>query len=263
MPDIDTVAPVFYDGLDPYHVNFDNLPIKNIIRREDIINDAVDLNTSSRIDAAGTAGTVAARLATSLNGNGNLISSSIDTALHNIGAHTDGSYDDGDGLIAYVRMKQTERDKLTLIADEATSLKIQYTKDAITTIFDNDTIELMDSDTVTWEIDAPNKLLARMAFPVSAAHSHYYNIVPITVDFTYFRTTVLNTRYISDSLRVYVNGTRLNTALSVYIPPHTGPSGIWRQVMYTETDNTTGLFNLNIELDPLDIVIIDFDSSLA
>ena len=121
MPDISIIAVPSYQPLQPYFYQVDNLPINALVQRDEIINSAVDTNTSILESAIGTAGTLAARLDQSLEPNGNLKTTKINEALHNIGSHADGSYDGLD----YVRMLLSEREKLALISDEATNVTIQ------------------------------------------------------------------------------------------------------------------------------------------
>ena len=112
MPDINIISVPSYQPLQPYYYQVDNLPINALVQRDEIINSAVDTNTAILESAIGNTGTLAARLDQSLEQNGNLKSSKINEALHNIGAHEDGMYDGTD----YVRMELSEREKLALEA---------------------------------------------------------------------------------------------------------------------------------------------------
>jgi hypothetical protein len=66
MPRIELIPEVLYNALNPYHVYYDNLPIKNIIARQDMMNSSIDKNTKQILDAVGSAGTLDNRLSASL-----------------------------------------------------------------------------------------------------------------------------------------------------------------------------------------------------
>jgi hypothetical protein len=266
MPRIDLITPVTYDSLWPYHSRYDNLPLEYILARQSLINSAVDNSDEILENAKGSAGTLANRLNQSLEEDGDLKDTAIDEALHKIGAHTDGEYDG----IEYVRMKSDERDKLALIADEATSLTIQFeTISTISTIaeFSNDTLVFQDSDTITWAIENPNLVTANMVFPDSAAHEHYYDLTPVHADqdepdYTNYEVTNSSVAFIEGSLRVYVNGIRISEDEEVYVyNADDGPAGTWTLTSFTG-DAENGTFELNRALDEADIIKIDFDRSL-
>ena len=48
MPNIYTIPEVYYTGLMPYRHEFDNMPLRNILGRQTIINNAVDLSIPSK-----------------------------------------------------------------------------------------------------------------------------------------------------------------------------------------------------------------------
>jgi len=102
MPDINNISVPRYQPSQPYHYVYDNLPIDALVAREDLINTAVDANTAAIAATYGTAGSLAGRLDQSLELNGDLKTAAVDTSLHNIGAHTDGSFTvDSGELSAY------------------------------------------------------------------------------------------------------------------------------------------------------------------
>jgi len=264
MPRIDTITPVQYDSLWPYNSTYDNLPLKYILARQDLINLAVDNAESVLESAQGTAGSLSNRLNQSIDASGSLIPDAIDTSLHNIGAHADGSYDGSD----YVRMLASERDKLTLVADSATSLQIEFATISTTSTFDNAVVTFVDSPTVTWDVATGNEVSANFAFPTSAAHQHFYDLVPVaanllTPDYTNYKSTSLSTAFIDGSLRVYINGIRLSENDNVYVyDAATGPSGTWSATSFT-SDATAGTFALSRAISSSDIITIDFDQILV
>lgn len=260
MPDIDKIPEVLHKATDPYHFEFDNIPLDQILQRQDVINSAVDINSNILRDAIGTEGTLANRLDISINPDGTLKSSAVDEAEHNIGAHTDGEFDG----IDYVRMTESERDKLALISDEATALKLQFNTVSITALFEDETVEIVDSDTITWSLAGDSSVRADMAFPASAAHLHFYDLVPTHAtptlpNFKDYKTTTVSTPFIDGSLRVHVNGIRLTEGVGIFVPPSTGPDGTWTLTYFMGTA-TAGTFTLNRALDISDIIRIDFDT---
>src|SRR5262252_10425004 len=114
MPELDLIPVPLYNALQPYHVNFDNLPLQALITRIGVVNDAVDIVSRDIQNSVGSQPTLWQRLAMSQNDNGSLKASAVDAAMHHIGYHADGPGPDG---ISYVRMQQAERDKLALMAD--------------------------------------------------------------------------------------------------------------------------------------------------
>ena len=270
MPNIDQITPVEYDSGWPYDADYDNLPLRGIVARLDLVNSAVDQQQQILEDAKGSAGTVSNRLNQSMDEDGSLLDDAVDETLHNIGAHTDGEYDGTD----YVRMYLTERQKLALMADEATALKIQFdtvstiSSASTTALFANETIEILNSDTIQWFFTAPNKISANMTFDPALAHQHYYNLTPVhynlsTPDYTNYKVNSLATAFTENSLKVYVNGIRLNETSDVYVyTASSGPSGSWTATSYTSYPDD-GLFTINRALDASDVIKIDFDINLV
>ena len=150
MPDISLIPEVKYEPLQPYHWSYDNLPLNNILQRINLINITVDRHTDILHGSLGTAGTLSNRLNQSLEQDGSLRTVAVDESLHNIGMHTDGvvtltpsqiiAIDPLDvyslpSVVPFVRMLGAERDKLLLVSDEATSLRLQIYSEAISTTF--------------------------------------------------------------------------------------------------------------------------------
>jgi len=161
-------------------------------------------------------------------------------------------------------MKKDERDKLELIASEATGMALTVVGISETVEFEDETITLQGTNTVSWEIESPSTLKAHLAFPASAAHSHHYNIDPVMVSsYTDYKTTSVATAFVSGSLRVYINGTRIHTTDTVYVPDSTGPDGTWTLTKIASETPISGLFSLNRAITVNDIIKIDFDESLV
>jgi len=277
MPRIELIPTVRYSGSDPYHVQYDNLPIDSILERQAIMNAAIDLSADIIRDSVGDAGTLSARLGQALDPNGDLLSSAMDnpvdgagsTLYHNIGAHTDGSFDDGSGDKVYVRMLEDERDKLELVDDEATNLTIQF--ETVSTILAfppaENTVRFSPSSSITVEVDTPNTIQFNTVFPVSAAHDHFYDQEPVHVtpsspNYINYKVNTLSTAYVEGSLRIYVNGIRLTETDSVYVPGPSGPSASWALLSYTPNE-TAGTFQLSRAIDPDDIIRIDYDRAYS
>jgi hypothetical protein len=267
LPSLDLTPVDIYGPLFPYHVDFDNIPILQLINQNLLINNAVEGTEDILRSAIGTQGTLANRLNQSLQDNGQLRTDAVDNALHNIGAHTDGMY----AGISYVRMTQSERDKLGLIADEATALVIQFetistisTTSVIPVIFDDQTVTFKASDTVTWRVESGNNVYADLGFPSAAAHLHFYDQTPapaniITPDYKNYKSTTVATPYVEGSLRVYINGVRLSETDSVYAPGDL-PADAWVLLTYT-TDAANGTFALSTPITIDDVIRIDFDTT--
>ncbi len=260
MPEISLIDVPLYQPLDPYHHVADNLPIIGLIDRVDAVNAQVDNNTASLYSSAGNAGTIANRLNQSLENNGDLKVEAVDLTNHSIEAHTDTSN--------YVRMTFLERSKLSYIAPDATSLNVAVSTISGTILFDNSTLELAGSDTIQW-VYSGGKVTAQTDFPASVRHVHYYGLVPvnqnlITPNNQDYYVTSLATPYREGSLRVFINGVRLNENVSVYVP--TGMPGTVSYVLMTYTEEaatsgvvTSGGFSLSVPLPSGANIIVDFD----
>jgi hypothetical protein len=258
MPELEKHAPALHDPLHPYHWEYDNLPLQSLIERDRVINDAVDINSAILRGTAGTQGTLANRLNQSINQDGSLKATAMDESLHNIGHHTDGN---GPDAVSYVRMKEAERDKLALIADEATNVTISVETPSNIIVLDDGPVVLKPSSTVEWQVTEGNEIQANLGFPVESAHRHYYDLEPITSDYTNYIVTSVATPYVEDSLRVFINGVRLSSEVEVYVPGNL-PTDTWTLIKYTP-DHTAGSFVLSNTITIDDIIRIDFDISLV
>jgi len=233
-----------YQPLWAYHHYYDNLPIEDIEDQIFVVNAQVDLNQLALENSVGTAGSLANRLNQSLEEDGSLKATAIDDALHSIAEHLDEG--------SYVRMTDTERSKLSLVQSEATNLSI--TVETISTTLTWPTVgnvlRLADSDTIMWRIES-GEVYADTAWAISVMVLPSYNITPILVSGYTYKTTSVNTPYKSGTLRVYINGLRLNTTTLV---------GGFK---YTETSPTLGTFTLNKAISGSDVLRIDFDQPLS
>lgn len=275
MPDLNKLPVPQYTGNMPYHWEYDNIPINSLAVRDEIINSEVDTHDQILRDANGTQGTLANRLNQSINQDGTLMESAVDHAMHNIAYHTDGSiqvsdselaqytttlgYSSVTNPVAFVRMLQAERDKLALIAPEATNMPIQVETPSNIVLFEQGPIHFAPSDSIQWQVVAPNVVKAVLGVSIEFAHRHYYDIEPITSDYQNFQVTSTNTPYIDGSLRVTINGMRLSSEFAVYVPSN--PPGTWTLTQFTPSP-TTGTFTLSRKIASTDIITIDFDVAL-
>ena len=261
LPRIELVDVPLHDALDPYHFRFDNLPLQAMIVRQGIINDAVDINKQIMTESIGTQGTLANRLAQSIEDDGSLKIAAINSALHSIEEHAD--------TVTYVRMTKSERDKLALIDDESNelTLRIEF-DDAITTddiAFTSGEVIIEDTSTVTWEVAAPNKLRANLGFPIAAAHQHYYDLKPVhvntvTPDYLNYKVTTVSTVFVSGSLRIHVNGIRISEFEEVFVPD--AITDTQSLLKFTPTA-ASGTFVLSRAITDDDTIRIDFDTSFV
>ena len=259
MPRIELIDPVFFAPNDPIHWEIDNLPLKNIITRQELINFALDNALEQMRDAIGTQGSFANRLNQSINADGSLKATAIDDALHSVEEHLDT--DD------FVRMSKPQSDKLDLVASEATDLVLHVSADGSNFVqFESGIVKFVPSDTVTPSIDAPNTIKFNMTFPASAAHRHFYGLTPVHVapvdpDFINYKVNSTSSPYIDETLRVHVNGVRVFEDDDVYVP---GPlvDDPWTLLSFT-SDSINGTFLLSAAVSEDDIVKVDFDITLV
>lgn len=260
MPDISIINVPSYQPLQPYYYQVDNLPIDALVQRDEIINSAVDVNTAILESAIGSAGTLAARLDQSLQPSGDLKTFKVDETLHNIGAHTDGSYDG----IDYVRMELSEREKLALIADQATNVTIQVDQISQVAFFNSGPVILKNSTTISFVVTQPNIVSAEVAVGLQNAHRHFYGVEPpsanLTPDYINY-ITGLNVPFEIGSLRVYINGVRIyNDGSLIYVPTPLATSS-YQLNGFLENEARTG-FTLDNAITLNDIIRIDFDLPL-
>lgn len=283
MPDLGKLGVPEYQPGQPYHYEYDNVPLKTLEHRDFVINAAVDNLTSILQDTAGTQGTLANRLIQSVDEDGNLKTSAVDQAMHSIAEHEDASktvtpqelldYQQlgvaggGSGYptianpVPFVRMLEAERDKLALVADEATKLFIDVNTPSTIINFGlegNPTLNLIESDTIAWNYTAPNSISADLKISTDYAHRPYYDVIPATVDnknFSYSPYPI-----VAGSLRVHINGTRLTATDSVYYPNSTHTA--WNLNSYTPND-IAGTFQLDNAITANDVIRVDFDISVT
>lgn len=257
MPRIELIPEVYYNPQDVYHWSVDNLPLKNIIRRQNLINLSLDNVLEQIRDAIGTQGSISNRLNQSINDDGSLKTSAINSAMHSIEDHEDT--DD------FVRMTKSQSDKLDLIADEATNLSILVDTDGSSNVlFDAGLIEIQASSSIVPMVVSPNVIKFNLAFPTEAAHRHFYGSIPVDAnlldpDYQNYKVDSGASEFIEGSLRVYVNGVRIFSNGEVYVP---GPlaDDPWTLLSFTE-DFSNGVFELSSALSEDDIVRIDYDIS--
>jgi hypothetical protein len=258
MPRIELIPEVLYGPLDPIHWEIDNLPLKAILRRQNLINLSLDNVLEEMRDAIGTQGSLANRLNQSIDEDGNLKPSAIDEAMHSIEEHTDTDM--------YVRMTRDESEKLANVANDATNLKFEiYTDDISFVEFNEGTLRLKPSTTISPSFEAPDIVRLNMSFPLEAAHQHSYNLTPvdanqITPDYKNYLVTSTATPFIENSLRIYINGVRIFSDMEVYVP---GPmvNDAWTLLSFTP-NHLNGTFVLSSALSSEDIIKIDFDVAL-
>jgi len=245
MPNINKVPVPEYRSLDPYHFFVDNLPITGLSTQMFLVNAQVDNNANDLRQSIGNAGTLGNRLNKSLEDDGSIKTIAIDNALHSIKEHIDAG--------GFVRMTDDERDKLSLIADEATKLTIDVTTISGSAVWPgiSETLVIKPSSTISWRTDMTGALLADTTVGLSVHHIHHYDIIPVTSDSINFVTTAGATPYNAGSLRVYVNGLHLTSGVAI--------EGYY----YTETDPAAGEFTLNTALGGGDLLRIDFNQPIT
>jgi len=283
MPDLSKLPVPKYDPLHPYHWEYDNVPIEVLALRDQLINGELENHAEILRDAAGNQGTLDNRLNQSLEQNGSLKASAIDEAAHNIAEHSDGSktvdvseldyyndtlnYPNVINPVPFVRMLEAERAKLALIASEATNIRFEVEALSNTLIIEEGKIYLGASEGIQWDVTAPvppsNAVTIKpvLTIPIEFAHRHYYDLEPITTDYVNYKVTSVNTPYIEDSLRVYINGVKLTTDAYVYVPGNLMTEE-WTLNSFTP-DHTAGTFELNTTITPDDIIRIDFNVALT
>jgi hypothetical protein len=255
MPRIELIPDVLYESNDPIHWEFDNLPLKAILRRQNLINLALDNLIQDFRDAIGTQGSVSNRLNQSIDADGNLKSEAIDEALHSIEEHADT--DD------YVRMTKAESDKLALIADGATDVSVTvYTDDTNFVELTAGVVIFKPTDTVIPSVESPNIVKLNLAFPAEAAHQHFYGLEPVAVnisnpDYINYKVNSIASEYVEGSLRVYVNGVRVFADAEVYVPAALVEQP-WTLLTFTE-DAANGTFEFSTAVAEDDVVRVDFD----
>ena len=280
MPDIQSIPEVLYQADQPYHVHYDNLPLRNILDRIGLVNIQVDINTDILRGASGSAGSLNARLDNSLDAAGNIKTDAVDDANHSMASHMDG-----DG---FVRMTDSERAKLQGVLSEANKLEIEIEdyepgSNNFVTIppsGSNGVLKFRRSSTIFMEFQNPDTVRLHSVFPPDAAHRHNHNLIPAYdipsgPTFKNYRTTAVNTPFKTGSLRVYVNGLRMTgvpvkvlnyLSVPVTIPNSGGiavfPAAAWINTNIASENPAEGTFELNRSLSPSDVIRIDFDEMI-
>lgn len=258
MPRIELIDVPLWQSNDPYHWEYDNLPLKNLMRRQNLINLSLDRVLEQLRDAIGTQGTVANRLNQSISPDGSLKSTAIDQAMHDIGSHVDSDH--------YVRMTKDQSDKLDLLADGATNVAVDIVIDEETTVpFTEGTLVLTPSESVEFSFETPNILKFHLTFPPDAAHRHFYGLTPapeeiLDPDYINFKVNSSASPFVEDSLRVYINGMRVG-GTEVYVPGAL-PTDPWTLLSVTP-DHENGRFALSSAISENDVIRIDFDIALV
>lgn len=277
MPDIQSIPEVLYQADQPYHVHYDNLPLRNILNRIGLVNIQVDTNTDILRGASGSAGSLNARLDQSLDAAGYLKTGAVDDANHSISSHVDGG--------GFVRMTDDERAKLQGVLSEANKLEIEIeglsnNLVAVPPSGSNGVLKFRRSSTIFMEFQNPDTVRIHSVFPPDAAHRHNCDLIPAydipsSPTFKNYRTTSVNTPFKEGSLRVYVNGMRMTSvpvkvlnysAAAVTIPNSGGisvfPASSWVNTYIASENPTGGTFELNRSLSPSDVIRIDFDEMI-
>jgi hypothetical protein len=282
LPSIELVDVPLYQANQPYNHVEDNIPIQGLIDRILLVNNQVDIDATTLRDAIGSVGSLAARLAASLNDDGSLKANAVDNTAHNIAEHSDGVIVISDISYSYVRMTAEERSKLALVSDDATNLtlKVEITGgtpsnisnlsvvDIDEVVFQGGQIALRGSDAITWRLDVDGALIADTTFPAAARHRHYYDVTPthqnaLSPDYQSYKVAY---PYKEASMRVFVNGVRLSTSVEVMVPTIFGASGpTWVPLKFTEDTATSGSviggkFSLSDSITSSEDIRVDFDA---
>lgn len=282
MPQIELVPVPLYQPNQPYNSETDNIPIQGLIDRILLVNSQVDIDADVLRSAIGSVGSLAARLAASLNDDGSIKTAAVDATEHNIAHHIDGSVVISGTPYSYVRMTAEERSKLDLIADDATDFTLKVELEGSTpsnisnlsvidvdeVVFQGGQVTLRGSDAITWRLDDDGALLADTTFPAAARHRHYYDVNPthadtISPDYTNYKVIYA---YKEGSMRVYVNGVRLSQSVEIMVPTVYGSEGpTWVPLQFTEdtaTDGvvTSGNFTLSDSITSSEDIRVDYDA---
>ena len=274
MPEINKIPEVLHEANQPYHFHYDNLPLKNILKRIDLVNAQVDINSDILRGCSGSVGSLSNRLEVSLNDDGSLKTQSVDDANHNIATHTDGEkvvseeeltnyidlgFPELVNPISFVRMLDSERAKLKEIANGATNLKIElddslYEEESLGTVtLSEGSVRFESTDTMIVDFESPNIIKLHSVFPAEAAHKHHYNILPAhsnpsSPDYINFITSSINTPFMEGSLRVYINGIRINDLTEVLVPDANNTILIQSASTTNSSNVISGLITSNLEV---------------
>lgn len=257
MPRIELIPEVLYGPNDPIYWEIDNLPLKSIITRQNLINLSLDNVLEQMRNAIGTQGSLSNRLNQSIDADGNLKTSAVDSTMHSIEAHEDT--DD------YVRMTKVQSDKLETIADNAKDFSVSiYTDDVTSVDFEEGVLKIKASSSVTPIFESPDVLKFDLAFPEAAAHQHYYGLTPVhsdslDPDYINFKVNSIASEFVENTLRVTINGVRIYSDVEIYVPGAL-VNDPWTLMSFTP-DHSNGTFELSSAISEEDIIRIDFDIS--
>jgi hypothetical protein len=282
MPQIELVPVPLYQPNQPYNNDQDNIPIQGLIDRILLVNSQVDIDADVLRTAVGSVGSLAARLAASLNDDGSLKTAAVDAAEHSIAHHIDGSVVISGVPYSYVRMTAEERAKLALVDNQATDLTLKVEIEGTTpsnvsnlsvidideVVFQGGQVVLRGSDAITWRLDDDGALLADTTFPAAARHRHYYDVTPthqntLSPDYTNYKVLYA---YKEGTMRVYVNGVRLSSSAEVMVPTIFGSEGpTWVPLMFTEDTASSGVvssgkFSLSDSITSSEDIRVDYDA---
>ena len=262
-----------YQPLWPYNHYYDNLPIEDLANQLFVVNTQASLTEQALESSIGSAGTLAARLAVALEDNGSLRASAVDGAIvdgtsdtgHNIAMHQDGV--DGGGT-AYVRMLYNERATLENIVSGSTKLPLNIS--VYSPVLGTPTpvpvgtgLTIGNSDTITWSLSETNIATANAAYTFWLTGGKIYNATPSGSGTSF--TTPSSLPYISGSLRVYINGIRINPIGAAAITIG-GSSYTYTEGATNDTRGyyvvTAGDFVLSNSVASNTMLAIDFDRPL-
>lgn len=292
MPDLTKLPVPQHQANQPYHWTYDNLPLKALADRDEVINNAVDSQAQIINAAAGNQGNFAIRLSQSLEEDGDLKSSAVDQALHSIAEHVEGSrivsaseleyyvstlgYSSLTNPVSFVRMLSSERDKLSLIPSNATDVALEFCEDEnceSPAVFSSGKVRFLSSEFISWDLSF-NTVRPVLNTSLQLAHQHLYNIEPTLVDASINKYDASGSGafvpYMVGSLRVYINGVRLNSDYEVFYPKNPSDTS-WEsgnslvkggKNKYT-ADPADGSFTLLNAISEDDIIRVDFDRALS
>lgn len=282
MPEIENIPVPLYQPNQPYNHQIDNIPIQALIDRILAVNSQVDIDADVLRSAVGSVGSLAARLAASLNDDGSLTTASVNATEHNIAHHTDGSVVISGVTYSYVRMTAEERSKLSLIDDDANYLAIKVevgssipsnvsnisVVNISEVLYTTGTVTFRGSDAITWRVDDDGAVLAETTFPAAARHRHYYDVTPthqnvLSPDYKKYKVLYA---YKAETMRVYINGVRLSQSVDTLVPTSFSASGPeWNPYSFTEDTASGGVvssgkFTLSDNITSSDDIRVDFDA---
>lgn len=238
------------------------------MRRQNLINLSLDNLIYQTRDAIGTQGSLSNRLNQSINQDGSLKKEALNDANHDIGSHDDDEFEnyetwseDRDG--PFVRVLKSEVDKLKNVADNATNLKLDVIVDEENTVnFTSGVVKLSNSSSLSWSVESPNIIKGNLSFPSAAAHRHFYDQIPVhanttTPNYLNYKVNSTSTPYVEGSLRIYINGVRLTSTNSIYVPGSLADDS-WTLMTFTP-NHLNGTFQLSNNISNEDIIRIDYD----